>query len=277
MMICSSHTRVVLVGTLIGTLAVAACSGDPAGTVSGPPSESVPSATPTNSPPMEDRDGDGISDFNDLYPYDPTHVLLTCYLDPEFNEDATFEVGTGQKGWPDFTDVWAMKAVSCDIDNAVTPISRIEQKAYKISKYSDNDISILYTICAEVDPSDPYAEAGYVASAEQIPEINAALTLCPDHPLSREWRKAVRRGKAEADLEAEGRLFGSGTFLIGDEIKPGTYVTTDVEGCYWERQDKAGGTIDNDFLQSARRVEVTIRSSDYAFHSERCGTWKALR
>lgn len=173
--------------------------------------------------------------------------------------------------------MWARKAISCDVDEAVAPVTEVEQTAYETSKFDDNDISTLYTICAEVDATDPYAEAGFVASEEQIPEINAALTLCPKHPLARNWRQAVQRGKVEADLAAQGRLFGSGTFLIGKEIQPGTYATTDVEGCYWERQHKAGGTIDNDFIPGARRVQVTIRSSDYAFHSERCGEWKPIR
>jgi len=36
----------------------------------------------------------------------------------------------------------------------------------------------------------------------------------------------------------------------------------------------AQAVIDNAFVNSARRVEVTIRSSDYAFHAQRCGQWR---
>ncbi|MBM0239972.1 hypothetical protein JNW88_27820 [Micromonospora sp. ATA32] len=87
----------------------------------------------------------------------------------------------------------------------------------------------------------------------------------------------MKRGQVDVDLAAQGRLFGSGTFRVGKEIKPGTYVTTDVDGCYWERQNSSGNTIDNYFTNGARRVQVTIRSSDYAFSSERCGEWRPAR
>lgn len=70
-----------------------------------------------------------------------------------------------------------------------------------------------------------------------------------------------------------------GAFVVGDDfdfvttIRPGTYVTYDVEGCYWERLDAAGEIIDNNFISAAPRVEVTIRATDYAFNSEDCALW----
>ncbi|MFD0968121.1 hypothetical protein [Plantactinospora endophytica] len=84
----------------------------------------------------------------------------------------------------------------------------------------------------------------------------------------------MKRGQADAKLEAEGRIFADGTYLVRKEIKPGRYVTTDVEGCYWERQDRSGEIIDNNFTLSARRVQVTIKPSDYGFMSENCGQWR---
>jgi hypothetical protein len=177
---------------------------------------------------------------------------------------------------PDFAAVWAAKPVSCEVLTAVYPVTAVEKAAYETSKYDDNIISTLYTICAAVDPTDSYAEAGFAASEDQIPEINGALTLCPKHPLAPKWKQAVQRGKADADLKAQGRLFDAGTFLVGKEIRPGRYFTTDVDGCYWERQNSSGRIIDNDFILSARRVQVTIRSGDYAFHSRGCGEWRPV-
>ena len=93
-----------------------------------------------------------------------------------------------------------------------------------------------------------------------------------------ELKATIERGQADADLEASGELFGSGTYLVGDEIEPGTYVAEGtIEGCHWERQDRAGEIIDNNFIDGrGRRVEVTIRPSDYAFHSEGCGQWRPV-
>jgi hypothetical protein len=73
--------------------------------------------------------------------------------------------------------------------------------------------------------------------------------------------------------QASGQLFGSGTYLVGDEIESGTYfVEGEIEGCYLERHDSAGEIIDNNFIDGGRRLEVTIRSSDYAFHSGAAGS-----
>jgi hypothetical protein len=109
---------------------------------------------------------------------------------------------------------------------------------------------------------------------DQVSEINAALVLCPGHPQANAWRQAVQRGKAKSDLKAAGQVFGPGTFLVGKEIRPGVYVVEgDIKGCYWERQNSSGGTIENNFIPGARRVEVTISANDYAFHSEGCGEW----
>ena len=149
----------------------------------------------------------------------------------------------------------------------------VEQQAFEASGYDDPaSIITLYGICAEVDPTDVYTSGEHSASPEQISELTGVLTLCPGHPLAAELRANIERGQVEADFEASGQLIGSGTYLVGDEIQPGTYyVEGEIEDCYWERQDGAGEIIDNNFVNSARRVEVTIRFSDYACHSEGCG------
>ncbi|MEV4481679.1 hypothetical protein [Micromonospora coxensis] len=280
-------TTALLLPTLLTTLTISGCAGDgptTAQTSSAGPSVSA-SPSPTVSPtPEPDRDGDGISDLADAYPDDPQNhpqqspFTVTCYLNGGFDEQNAYTITTtGRDGRVDFTRIWAEKPTSCDTDSTVQPVTPTEKTAYKTSAYDDNDIQVLYQMCAEVDPEDPYAEAGFAASAAQIPEINAALILCPTHPQAKQWKQAVKRGQVDVDLAAQGRLFGAGTFRVGKEIKPGTYVVTDVDGCYWERQNRDGGIIDNYFTNGARRVQVTIRSSDYAFSSERCGEWRPAR
>ena len=57
---------------------------------------------------------------------------------------------------------------------------------------------------------------------------------------------------------------------------PGTYVATNVNDCYWERLDSAGGINDN-YFGTALRVQVTIYSSDYSFLAEdECGWWRRI-
>ncbi|SCL50779.1 hypothetical protein [Micromonospora chersina] len=277
----------LLLAATLATVGLSACGNGgttPAArlTPSATPSTSAASPTPSPTPPA-DQDRDGIPDSSDTYPTDPKNIpqqepfVLTCYLTDGFDQSRPFTILTGKDGRPDFTEAWAAKPVSCDAGQEIRPVSPVEEAAYKTSGYDDSNIAVLYQMCAEVDADDAYVEAGFAASSEQIPEINAALTLCPGHPYAKKWRAAVRQGKADAELAAQGRLFEDGTYRVGKEIKPGTYVTTDVDGCYWERQDRSGNTIDNYFTNGARRVQVTIRSSDYAFHSENCGEWRPAR
>ncbi|AVT39637.1 hypothetical protein C6W10_27950 [Plantactinospora sp. BB1] len=226
-------------------------------------------------PPPTDRDHDGINDDRDEFPDDPHNtprrfIRLTCQVG---DDTRGFDIEAVPDKGADFTAIWAAKATSCDSDT-VAPDSALEQKAHKASGYEEPDIGTLYSICGQVDPDDVYVDAGFAPSREQIAEISGALTLCATHPQAKKWRQAVKRGQADAKLEADGRLFPDGTYLVRKEIKPGTYVTTDVKDCYWERQNRSGEIIDNNFVPSARRVQVTIRSSDYGFMSERCGQWR---
>ncbi|MBM7489151.1 hypothetical protein JOD64_000373 [Micromonospora luteifusca] len=276
-------TGALLTITMLATM-LTGCGEEKAATAtpaSASPSLSAsPSTSPTPTPPP-DRDGDGVPDPSDTYPDDPKNtpqqppINLECDTGNDWN--ALLTVQPGKDGRPDFSEVWAAKPTSCDAQAEVYPVTDTENAALKMSKYDDTHITTLYEMCAAVDPKDVYLEAGFAASSEQIPEINAALLLCPTYPYAKKWRETVKRGQVDADLEAQGRIFGEGTFRVGKEIKPGTYVTTDVDGCYWERQNSSGDTIANYFTHSARRVQVTIHSSDYAFSSENCGEWRPAR
>ncbi|MFC9700039.1 hypothetical protein ACFTWD_04990 [Streptomyces sp. NPDC056943] len=99
--------------------------------------------------------------------------------------------------------------------------------------------------------------------------------LCP------KWSSAV---KAAAAAKYE-RWFGDGTYLVSSKkadgeqtIPPGTYRAEGaMENCYWERTSEAGEIIANNFATSARKITVTIRSSDGQFTSQECATWKPVK
>lgn len=70
--------------------------------------------------------------------------------------------------------------------------------------------------------------------------------------------------------------FFSGTYTVGTgtgQVPPGTYVVLDVRNCYWERVDRNGRTIENDFVTGAPRVVVVIGRNDAGFTNDRCGHW----
>ncbi|KOX10267.1 hypothetical protein ADL05_24805 [Nocardiopsis sp. NRRL B-16309] len=83
--------------------------------------------------------------------------------------------------------------------------------------------------------------------------------------------------EAEAQAELE-TIPGDGTFLVNEEVLPGTYRSEDVGSCYWARLSNAEGTLDsiiaNDF-GSGQQV-VTIAASDYAFETSSCGSWNKV-
>ncbi|NUV60431.1 hypothetical protein G6W55_12125 [Streptomyces sp. CAI-85] len=73
---------------------------------------------------------------------------------------------------------------------------------------------------------------------------------------------------------------GEGEYLVGEDIKPGTYKTAGPEGefgCYWERAKDASGEFEaiiaNNNLEGPGRV--TLNKGEY-FKTNRCGEWKRV-
>jgi len=75
-----------------------------------------------------------------------------------------------------------------------------------------------------------------------------------------------------------GRIVGTGVFLVGKEVAPGTYRTSGGATCYWARLRTTDGTLDSiiaNGVPSAQAV-VTIKSSDKAFDTANCGVWEKV-
>ncbi|MGA4980065.1 hypothetical protein [Streptomyces cinereoruber] len=75
---------------------------------------------------------------------------------------------------------------------------------------------------------------------------------------------------------------GDGTFLVGGEIRPGTYRsagpangTTD---CYWARLKGTTGDSGEIIANNSGKgpVTVTVLAGDKAFQTSGCQTWKPL-
>jgi hypothetical protein len=76
---------------------------------------------------------------------------------------------------------------------------------------------------------------------------------------------------------------GEGTFVVGSDIKAGTYKTAGAEesvipNCYWARLKGTSGTF-KDIITNSNSdgpTTVTISSSDGAFKTSGCKTWKKV-
>lgn len=64
---------------------------------------------------------------------------------------------------------------------------------------------------------------------------------------------------------------------VGVDFQPGKYRTIGpVRNCYWATLNEAGEINDNNFVNAAPQVIMTVASSDYAVTVENCGLWVAI-
>ncbi|RZT27800.1 hypothetical protein EV649_1573 [Kribbella sp. VKM Ac-2569] len=68
-----------------------------------------------------------------------------------------------------------------------------------------------------------------------------------------------------------------GVFLVGTDIKPGTYRNGNEGDCYWARLKNTEGDLDgiNANGNGGNQV-VTIKKTDKAFETRRCGSWARI-
>ena len=69
-----------------------------------------------------------------------------------------------------------------------------------------------------------------------------------------------------------------GTWAVPSEVKPGTYVSAGGESCYWARLRNTSGSLDSIIANSINpgRQRVTVRSTDKAFETTGCPTWRKV-
>lgn len=69
---------------------------------------------------------------------------------------------------------------------------------------------------------------------------------------------------------------GDGTYQVGVDVKPGTYVSGKPElNCYWARLKGSGGSF-NDIIannNTSGRSLVTIKKTDKFFETSGCAPW----
>lgn len=72
---------------------------------------------------------------------------------------------------------------------------------------------------------------------------------------------------------------GTGVYLVGVDIPPGTYWTAGSDGCYWARLSDTSGAPDaviaNDI--TAGPTTVTIEPTDGVFETRGCAVWTLRR
>ncbi|HET6395072.1 MAG TPA: hypothetical protein VFG13_19750 [Blastococcus sp.] len=142
-----------------------------------------------------------------------------------------------------------------------------EQRAADVRESADADVASAR--------SDALAEVTAENAARQS-ELDARATELDGREVA-----VAQREDAVDVLEqqaADGSLPGDGVYLVGSEVAPGTYRASSPADCYWERRSGLSGEFSELITNGlgASDATVTIRASDVAFSSARCGTWAPI-
>jgi hypothetical protein len=114
----------------------------------------------------------------------------------------------------------------------------------------------------------PAATVTETAQAAPAPTVTETVTAPP-----KPSRKAETPGAVTS-------FAGEGEYLVGTDIKAGTYKTAGAEGsiaCYWARLKDASGESDaiiaNNILEGPGRA--TLNKGEY-FQTQRCSEWRRV-
>ncbi|MGH3519343.1 MAG: hypothetical protein ACRDQ7_18370 [Haloechinothrix sp.] len=144
---------------------------------------------------------------------------------------------------------------------------------------------------AELDERDGELERRAVELAEQEVSGASGVRQREDDAASREKELDSRAAElderesalderqadltAEEDAIAANTVPGSGIFVVGEDIEPGTYKTSGSSLCYYARLRDTSGDFDS-IITNANvdgPATVTISSSDGAFETSGCADW----
>ncbi|MFI6282066.1 hypothetical protein [Streptomyces sp. NPDC050988] len=82
---------------------------------------------------------------------------------------------------------------------------------------------------------------------------------------------------------SSGGFPGDGTYVVGNDIKPGTYRSAGPQGglitsCYWARLSSTSGEVKDIIANGATSgpTTVTIAATDKAFNTTGCKAWRKI-
>lgn len=136
---------------------------------------------------------------------------LACTHDPEgyaHFASVTPTVHIEQSETPDFTEVWDAEYLDCTTgwegrdSNEIPARFDIEHEALDVAGYDHDDVSLMYSNCAAVNPEE-YPLDVDVPSPDQAQEVQGWLVLCPDHPLADQWLDKVSDPKTQEEKKED--------------------------------------------------------------------------
>lgn len=118
------------------------------------------------------------------------------------------------------------------------------------------------------------AITGAVVYAMKNSEIRE-LGVARDREVSK--RQALLANPPQAAQVSPGGIPGDGVYIVGGDIRPGTYRSIGNDYCSWTRLRDAGDT--SSYIDSSNgkgQLIVTIQASDGAFQTRFCQPWEKI-
>lgn len=132
--------------------------------------------------------------------------------------------------------------------------------------------AIVAIVCVVIWQEKPASSAADAAAVESTARPIALPTTRPGTPVPQ--RKPV-----EVSPPAASAVPGDGTWLVGREIKRGTYKSAGGSTCYWARLSDLSGELEAIIANSYGRrgpQKVALGPKDKAFASQGCGAWELI-
>ncbi|WP_328563780.1 hypothetical protein [Streptomyces coelicoflavus] len=156
---------------------------------------------------------------------------------------------------------------------AVALVSLLVGVGMGASGDTGNEAEVAADAKAAPGPTATVTETAPAAEAEPAPTVTETVTETETETVTAKPKKTKEPGPATT-------FSGDGEYLVGEDIKAGTYKTAGPEGewgCYWERAKDASGEfgsiIANNNLEGTGRV--TLNKGEY-FKTNRCQEWKRV-
>lgn len=119
---------------------------------------------------------------------------------------------------------------------------------------------------------------GNSSADKATPSATVTMTTTTTHEATATTSVSTR---PSADKVAADGFPGDGTYVVGNDITPGTYRSDGPQGglitsCYWARLSSTSGEVNDIIANGATsgQTTVTIATTDKAFTTTGCKSWK---
>lgn len=122
------------------------------------------------------------------------------------------------------------------------------------------------------------AGLGLVALVSCLAVLNSESTGSPESPETLPPASSTPGPSKSAAPKVKTFMSQDGTYLVPENIEPGTYRNGNEPDCYWARLKDTSGELEDIIVNGTGANQVvTIKKGDRAFQVTRCGAWVLVK